>query len=118
MLFLVENRNEDICVLDFIVNSVVIIDKVGRVCFWYKGLLVGGLKLFSLRQIVIDFFGQIIVVDYNNVSIYIFEQNGQFLKCLDKCGFYLFCGFSIDNMERLWVGLIENGNVKVIQYMK
>lgn len=118
MLFLVENRNEDICVSDYNADSVVAVDKAGRVRFRYNGSPAGGPEPFSPRQIVTDSLGQIIVADYNNVCIHILEQNGQFLKCLDKCGFHSLCGLSIDNMERLWVGLIDNGNVKVIQYMK
>lgn len=118
MLFLVENRNEDICVSDYNADSVVAVDKAGRVRFRYNGSPAGGPEPFSPRQIVTDSLGQIIVADYNNVCIHILEQNGQFLKCLDKCGFQSLCGLSIDNMERLWVGLIDNGNVKVIQYMK
>lgn len=118
MLFLVENRNEDICVSDYNADSVVAVDKAGRVRFRYNGSPAGGPEPFSPRQIVTDTLGQIIVADYNNVCIHILEQNGQFLKCLDKCGFHSLCGLSIDNMERLWVGLIDNGNVKVIQYMK
>lgn len=118
MLFLVENRNEDICVSDYNADSVVSVDKAGRVRFRYTGSPAAGPEAFSPRQIVTDSLGQIIVADYNNVCLHILEQNGQFLKFLDKCGFHSLCGLSIDNMERLWVGFIDDGNVKVIQYMK
>lgn len=73
LLFIIENNNEDICVFDINVNEVVILSMKGRVWFRYNGIFVKMRKLFSIRDFVIDFFNQIIVVDYNNLCLYILD---------------------------------------------
>lgn len=73
LLFMIENNNEDICVFDINVNEVVILSKKGRVWFRYNGIFVKMRKLFCIRDFVIDFLNQIIVVDYNNLCLYILD---------------------------------------------
>lgn len=51
-----ENNNGDVCVFDVNVENVVVLDIVGRVWFWYDGIVVKRKKLFSFRCIVIDCF--------------------------------------------------------------
>ena len=53
-----------------------------------------------------------------NDCLHIIDHDGQFLRCVDECDLSRPRGLSLDNEGKLWVGLYEKGEVKVIQYMK
>ncbi|XP_048740311.2 uncharacterized protein LOC125654393 [Ostrea edulis] len=117
-LRVVENNNGDICASDINADTVVVVNKSGRVRFRYDGTPARRKKSFNPGHIVADYMSHIIVADVHNDSIHILDQNGQFLKCVDKCGLDEPDGMSADSDGRLWVGLYDAGEVKVIQYMK
>ncbi|XP_048741289.2 E3 ubiquitin-protein ligase TRIM71-like [Ostrea edulis] len=117
-LHVVENNNEDICASDANDYTVVVVNKSGRVRFRYDGTPARRKELFNPTHIVTDSMSQIIVADLNDACLHILDQNGQFLRCVDNCGLDKPRGLSVDSEERLWVGLLYSGEVKVIQYMK
>jgi hypothetical protein len=117
-LYVVENNNGDVCASDRNANTVVVVNKSGRVRFRYDGTPAKRKKPFYPKHIVTDTTSQIIVAFYNNNSLHILDQNGQFLRCVDNCGLVHPVGLSVDSEGRLWVGLQDSGEVKVIQYMK
>ncbi|XP_056002566.1 E3 ubiquitin-protein ligase TRIM71-like [Ostrea edulis] len=117
-LYVVENNNGDIVASDVNADTVVVVDKSGRVRFRYDGTPARRKKSFDPRQIVTDSVSQIIVADYNNDCLHILDQNGQFLRCVDNCGLDGPVGLSVDSEGKLWVGSYHSGEVKVIQYMK
>ncbi|XP_056001411.1 E3 ubiquitin-protein ligase TRIM71-like [Ostrea edulis] len=117
-LRVVENNNGDICASDSNADTVVVVDKSGRVRFRYDGTPARSKESFDPVHIVTDSMSHIIVADYNNDCLHILDQNGQFLRCVDNCGLDNPLGLSVDSEGRLWVGLCESGEVKVIQYMK
>ncbi|XP_056001413.1 E3 ubiquitin-protein ligase TRIM71-like [Ostrea edulis] len=117
-LYVVENNNGDIVASDNNAKAVVVVDKSGRVRFRYDGTPARRKKSFYPRHIVTDSMSQIIVADINNDCLHILDQNGQFLRCVDNCGLDKPVGLSVDSEGRLWVGLFQSGEVKVIQYMK
>jgi sugar lactone lactonase YvrE len=96
----------------------VVVNKSGRVRFRYDGTAARRKESFDPRHIVTDSMSQIIVADNNIDCLHILDQNGQFLRCVDNCGLVTPRGLSVDSEGRLWVGLWESGEVKVIQYMK
>ena len=118
MLYLCESNNRDICVTDSNADTVVVMDKIGRVRFRYNGSVSMTSKSFSPRYIVTDALSHIIITDYANDCLHILDQNGYFLKYLDNCGIEKPNGLSVDSVGRLWVGLNRTGVVKVIEYMK
>ncbi|XP_062606426.1 uncharacterized protein LOC134268251 [Saccostrea cucullata] len=118
VLNLAENNNGDICVSDCNADIVVVMDKTGRVRFRYDGTPARRKKKFDPRKIVTDSMSQIIVIDYNNACLHILDQDGQLLRCLDKCCLDKPIGLSVDSEGRLWVGLFGSGEIKVIQYME
>jgi hypothetical protein len=118
LMWVVENNNGDICASDNNAKMVVAVDKSGRVRFRYDGTPAGRKKTFSPEHLITDSMSQIIVADYNNACLHILNANGQFVRCLDNCGLDKPIGLSIDSVGRLWVGLEERGEVKVIQYIK
>lgn len=117
-LNMVENNNGDVCVSDVNADSVVDIDTAGKVRFRYDGTAAKRKKPFSPRCIVTDSLSQIIVTDVNNFCIHILDQDGKFLKCLINSGVKVPCGLSVDCYGRLWVGLLEKGKIKVLEYLK
>ncbi|XP_062568368.1 uncharacterized protein LOC134230556 [Saccostrea cucullata] len=118
LISLAENNNGDICVTDFNADIMVVVDKTGRVRFRYDGTPPRREKSFNPRYIVTDSNSHIIVADYNNACLHILDQDGQFLGCVDNCGLDKPSGLSVDSEGRLWVGLCDSGEIKVIQYMK
>ncbi|XP_048742724.2 uncharacterized protein LOC125656172 [Ostrea edulis] len=117
-LCLVENNNGDVCASDLNADTVVVVDKSGRVRFRYDGTPAMRKKSFDPGHIVTDSMSQIIVADCNNASLHILDQNGKFLRYVDNCGLENPAGLSVDSEGRLWVVLFHSGEVKVIQYMK
>ncbi|XP_061182729.1 E3 ubiquitin-protein ligase Midline-1-like [Saccostrea echinata] len=118
IVFVVENNNGDIVASDRNARTVVVVDRTGKVRFRYNNKPPGGKESFYPTQIVTDSMGHIIVVDEFNDCLHILDQNGQFLRCVDNCGLKHIIGLSVDSEGRLWVGLYNSGEVKVIQYMK
>ena len=117
-LLMSENNNGDVCVSDGNANTVVVVDKTGRVRSRYDGTPAMRKKSFAPRYIVTDALSQIIVTDFNNNCLHILDQNGQFLRCVDDCGLEKPYGLSVDSEGRLWVGLLYTGVIKVINYME
>ncbi|XP_061177730.1 tripartite motif-containing protein 2-like [Saccostrea echinata] len=117
----VENNNGDIVASDMNVDTVVVVERTGKVRFRYNDKPPGGKKPFSPRQIVTDSMGHIIVTDLMNNCIHFLDHNGQIMKFASNinCGIYFpVIGLSVDSEGRLWVGLHLSGEVKVIEYMK
>jgi sugar lactone lactonase YvrE len=118
-LYVTENKNGDIVASDTNAKTVVVVNRLGNVRFRYTNKPPGKKQSFSPRHVVTDSMCQIIVADFNNACLHILDQNGQFLKCVDNCGFNDFpAGLSVDSEGRLWVGLYDSGKVNVIQYKK
>ncbi|XP_048741085.2 uncharacterized protein LOC125655015 [Ostrea edulis] len=117
-LCVVDNNNGDIVASDSNANTVVAVNNSGRVRFRYDGTPARRKRSFDPGHIVTDSMSQIIVTDINNDCLHILDQNGQFLRCVSKCGLVRPDALSVDIMGRLWVGLHTYGTVKVIQYMK
>nr|XP_022312552.1 tripartite motif-containing protein 2-like [Crassostrea virginica] len=117
-LFMSENNNGDVCVSDTNDDTLVVVDKTGRVRFRYDGTPSRREKSFDPRGIVTDALSQIIVADFNNNCLHILDQNGQFLRCVDDCGLEEPVGLSVDSKGRLWVGLCDKGDIKVIEYLQ
>ena len=117
-LFISENNNGDVCVSDLNANTVVVVDKTGRVRFRYDGTPARRENSFNPRGIVTDALNRIIVADYNNDCLHIIDQNGQFLRCVDDCGLGNPLGLSVDSEGRLWVGSLLSEEIKVIEYLQ
>ncbi|XP_078330837.1 uncharacterized protein LOC111116919 [Crassostrea virginica] len=112
-----ENNNGDVCVSDLNVDTVVVVNKTGRIRFRYDGAPARREKSFDPRGIVTDALSQIIVTDYNNDCLHVLDQDGQFLRCVDDCGLEKPVRLSVDSEGRLWVVSGKSGEIKVIEYL-
>lgn len=117
-IYITQSNNGDICVSDTNAGKVIILDKLDRVRFRYDGKQAKLRKLFSPKGLVTDSLCQIIVSDYNNDCVHILNKNGQILRCLGECGLLKPCAVSLDGQGRLWVGMRDSGDIKVIEYLK
>nr|XP_022293307.1 uncharacterized protein LOC111103949 isoform X1 [Crassostrea virginica] len=116
-LFMTENKNGDVCVSDVNGNNVVAVDRTGHIQFTYDGKPSGKNNSFGPRCLVTDSLSHLIVADFNNDCLHILDQNGHFLRCLDTFGLENPNGLSVDSEGRLWVGLLNAGIIRVIQYL-
>ena len=117
-IYMAQNGNGDICVSDVNAKIVVVVDKMESVRFRYDGKQAKKRELFSPKGLITDSLCQIIVSDYNNDCLHILNKNGQILRYLDDCGLLKPCPVSLDSQGRLWVGLRDSGEIKVIEYLK
>jgi sugar lactone lactonase YvrE len=117
VVLVTENNNGDIVASDVNARAVVVVDRTGKVRFRYNDKPPGGQQPFCPTTIVTDSMGHIIVGDQLNRCLHILDQSGRFLRCVDS-GLNKPVGLSVDSEGRLWVGLYESGEVKVIQYAK
>ncbi|XP_062616997.1 E3 ubiquitin-protein ligase TRIM71-like [Saccostrea cucullata] len=110
MLFVTENNNGDICASDCNAGVVAVVNKAGKIRFFYNGQQTMK-NQFKPTSIVTDFASRIIVKDNGNSCTHIIDQDGQFLLSLAFCG-----ALSLDTVGRLWVGEFESGIVNVMKY--
>lgn len=99
-----ENKNGDICVVDFDVGLVLVMDRVGKFRFWYIGGIFLFLNdvLFCLVGIVIDSQVYILVLDL--MVVYIVDKNGQFI-----------CFLNCDCLGLLWLVIDIEDNFYVVE---
>lgn len=118
-LFVAENRNFDICVSDESKHSVVVLDKLGKLQFVYKGnVKTGRYRNFNPRGITTDSQCNILISDYMNYTIHIIDQYGQFLSYLLPKKVMFPLGLSVDEDDKVWVGEYSNGTISVIEYFR
>lgn len=118
-IYITENTNGDIIVSDEERKAIVVVNKIGRHRFNYKGN--HSLPEFNPRGVCTDMFGHILVCNhsYDDPSVHLLDQNGHLLMSLltkhrpvedlpqDLC---------VDDKHNLYVGCGINNVIDVYKY--
>lgn len=118
--FVAENGvNNDICVSDHGTNTVVVVNHEGKFRFVYHNILSQRkYDTFFPCSIVTDSQGHILIADGDNDCIHVIDCNRQFLCYIDNCNFAGVCGIDIDFADKLWIGEVDSGKIKVVEYLQ
>uniref|UniRef100_K1PNT3 Tripartite motif-containing protein 2 n=1 Tax=Magallana gigas TaxID=29159 RepID=K1PNT3_MAGGI len=114
--YITENINGDVCVSDYGKHAVVVVDKSGQHRFSYTGQ---GSE-FGLYGICTDVLGHILVCDYDNDTVHLLDQDGQFLSLLltKQQGVEDPYSVCVDDENNLWVGQDNTNTVTVYKYLQ
>ncbi|XP_062606431.1 uncharacterized protein LOC134268257 [Saccostrea cucullata] len=117
--FIAENAvNHDICVSDHGTNTVVVVNQAGKFKFTYSNLMSQRkYDTFFPCSIATDSQGHILIADGDNDCIHVIDKDRQFLCYIDNCNFSGVCGIDVDPSDNVWVGEVDTGRVKVVQYL-
>ena len=116
--YLDENRNMDICVADYSAGAVVVVSAAGKLRFRYTSPPSPTQNPFKPIGITTDNHSMILTIDDLNSSIHILDQDGHFLRYMDKCGLSDPVGLCVDSTENLFVAEHSLGEVLKMRYYK
>uniref|UniRef100_K1RWQ6 Tripartite motif-containing protein 2 n=1 Tax=Magallana gigas TaxID=29159 RepID=K1RWQ6_MAGGI len=114
--YITENINGDVCVSDWDKRAVVVVDKSGQHRFSYTGQR----SRFNPYGICTDVLGHILVCASISNTVYLLDQDGQFLSLLltSQQGVTYPRSVCVDDENNLWVGQPYTNIVKVYKYLQ
>lgn len=115
-IHIIENRNQDVCVSDFLARKVLVINQAGKLRFTYSGLSNNRNEQFNPYGITADSRCRILIVDNHSDFIHIIDEDGHFLCYIDNCYLDNPWGVCVDTRDNLYVAENRTCKVKKIEY--
>lgn len=118
-IYIAENKNEDIVIVNITKKEVVLINKSGEYRNSYKSQYPNVTK-FAPRGVCTDVHGHIMVADNSSDSIHLLDQDLHFLTKLltkEQHNLKYAKALSVDEKHNLYVGS-ENDRINVYKYLK
>eukprot|EP00105_Crassostrea_gigas_P018428 XP_011436546.1 PREDICTED: tripartite motif-containing protein 2 [Crassostrea gigas] len=114
--YITTNINGDICVSDFNIQAVIVVNKSGQHRFSYTGQG----SNFRPSGICTDILGHIVVCETSSQTVHLLNQDGQFLSLLvlSQKGIENPRCVCVDDDNNLHVGDGDNNTVKVYKYLQ
>ncbi|XP_062595035.1 E3 ubiquitin-protein ligase TRIM71-like [Saccostrea cucullata] len=116
-----ENVNEDICVTDWELCKVVVLNKGGYLKFKYEGNVPSRMlkATFNPHGVATDSLGHILIADNANNAIHLISKDGDFLSYIltEDDGISQPYGISVDMSDNLCLVEQDKARVKVYQYL-
>ncbi|XP_062622235.1 uncharacterized protein LOC134283771 [Saccostrea cucullata] len=116
-----ENVNEDICVTDWNLCKVVVLNKGGSLRFKYEGNVPSRMlkATFNPHGVATDSLGHILIADRANNTVHLISQDGDFLSYIltEDDGISQPYGISVDTSDNLCLVEQDKACVKVYQYL-
>lgn len=114
-IFVKENQNTDICVVDCQAKVLLVLNTFGCVRFKYSGGQVGG--DFNPSYLATDSQCRILLTDTGNDVIHILDRDTRLLGVIDHAYGVTGCvGIAVDREDRAWVTECHTAELKVIRY--
>ncbi|XP_022337719.2 uncharacterized protein LOC111133539 isoform X2 [Crassostrea virginica] len=114
--YIIENINGDICTSDLNKQAVVVVNKLGRHRFSYRGQ---GSE-FRPLGICTDVFGHILVCEIVSNTVHLLDQDGGFLSVIlsPQQGITSPRSLCVDDENNLYVGQSDTNTVTVYKYLQ
>lgn len=114
-IFVKENKNTNICVVDCQAKVLLVLNKSGCVRFKYSGGHLG--DDFNPGCLATDSLCRILLTDTGNNVIHILDRDTRLLGVIDRvCGVTGCVGIAVDSEDRAWVTDCHTGKLRVICY--